>query len=240
MLKDVAFVCADSSRARCYAQAFRARDLLPSVFLLLPNAQAEKPRALPAPVKAPWGEYDPSLSVRNTCAEAGILCEDAPEHDINSPANVERIAAMPQKVFVYAGFGGVILRPELLACGKKFLHAHGGWLPDYKGSTTNYYSALQENFCAASVIFLNESIDQGEILRRRRFPVPADMSLMDYVHDNIFRAEALCDVLAMHKEEGGWPQPVAINEATEPYFVIHPLLRHLAILGHNGADWSCE
>lgn len=239
MLSDIAFVCADNPRARCYAQAFLARDIFPSFCMLLPNGQPEKARAYPAAAAAPWGTYDPSLSVRGICADAGILCEDAPGHDINSPENIRRIAALPQKVFVYAGFGGVILQPELLNCGKRFMHAHGGWLPDYKGSTTNYYSALQEDFCAASVMFLNEGIDQGEILHRRRFAVPADMSLMDHIHDNIFRAEALCDVLAAHKKDGSWPEPVAVNEASNPYFVMHPLLRHMAILGHEGADWPC-
>ena len=40
---------------------------------------------------------------------------------------------------------------------KKFLHVHGGYLPDYKGSTTNYYSLINENTIGASAIFLTTS-----------------------------------------------------------------------------------
>lgn len=241
-INDVALVCADNVRARCYLQAFMARKLLPSFCLILPDAESGNPasgRRPLSPAQAAWGKFDPELCIRDLCTEADIPCEFAPVHDINAPENVLRIAKLAQVVCVYAGFGGVILRKDLLNCGKRFLHAHGGWLPDYKGSTTNYYSMLQENFCAASVMFLNEEIDRGTILCRRRFDVPADISLMDYVHDNIFRAEVLCEVLAAHVESNGWPEPVAENTPTNPYFVMHPLLRHMAVLGSEGADWQC-
>lgn len=241
-INDVALVCADNVRARCYLQAFMARKLLPSFCLILPDAEPGNPaskRGLLPPAQVPWGKFDPERRIRDLCTEAGIPCEFAPAHDINAPENVLRIAKLTQFVCVYAGFSGVILRAALLNCEKKFLHAHGGWLPDYKGSTTNYYSVLQENFCAASVMFLNEEIDRGIILCRRRFAAPADMSLMDYVHDNIFRAEVLCEVLATHVESKGWPDPVVENTPTNPYFVMHPLLRHLAILGSEGVDWQC-
>ena len=48
----------------------------------------------------------------------------------------------------------VLLKEKILDTGKKFLHIHGGYLPDYKGSTTNYYSLINENTIGASAIFL--------------------------------------------------------------------------------------
>lgn len=237
MLDDVALVCADAPRARCYMQAFAARGLLPSSCLILPDEKPSESKIKREPLEAPWGWFDADRGVKDICAETDVPCDDAPCHDINAPENVRRIGAMSQSVCIYAGFGGVILRAELLGAGKKFMHAHGGWLPEYKGSTTNYYSALRAGFCAASVMFLNAGIDQGEILYRRRFAKPADMSLIDHGHDNIFRAEALCDVLAMRVKTGRWPDPVTVNEPTNPYFVMHPLLRHMAILGREGVDW---
>lgn len=241
-ISDVALVCADNVRARCYMQAFTARKLLPAFCLILPAAESGNPdprRRRLSPAEVPWGRFDPERGIRELCEEAGVPCEFAPAHDINAPETIRHIAELTQQVCVYAGFGGVILRADLLNCGKKFLHAHGGWLPSYKGSTTNYYSALQENFCAASAMFLNEEIDHGVVLCRRRFAVPADMSLMDYVHDNVFRAEVLCEVLAAHVKSRGWPESVVENTPTNPYFVMHPLLRHMAILGSKGADLPC-
>ena len=64
--------------------------------------------------------------------------------DINDSAVVEFITDSEMQLFVYSGYGGSILRPPILSAGKTFLHVHGGYLPAYRGSTTNYYSILKE------------------------------------------------------------------------------------------------
>ena len=47
-----------------------------------------------------------------------------------------------QKYFIVSLFPGDILKKKLFELKKKFIHAHAGFLPDYRGSTTNYYSYL--------------------------------------------------------------------------------------------------
>ena len=51
----------------------------------------------------------------------------------------------------------------------KFLHIHGGYVPAFKGSTTNYYSLLAEGQLGASAIFLTEDLDSGPKLHRQKF-----------------------------------------------------------------------
>ena len=45
-----------------------------------------------------------------------------------------------------------ILR-KILSLEKYYLHIHGGPLPQYRGSTTKYYSLLKSNTVGASAIF---------------------------------------------------------------------------------------
>jgi methionyl-tRNA formyltransferase len=112
------------------------------------------------------------------------------------------------------------------------LHVHGGYLPDYKGSTTNYYSIILDNECGASSIFMNREIDSGPIIIRRKFPPPDDRSQLDYVYDPIIRAKVLLETIRAYLKWGAeWKYDQQNNEGGETYFVMHPLLRHIAILG---------
>ncbi len=173
---------------------------------------------------------------------AGVPVADAPNSDINSPETGAFLAGLSADTFIYSGFGGVLLRRDVLSRGKRFLHIHGGWLPEYKGSTTNHYSALEAGFCGASAIFLSPEIDSGEILHRRRFPVPKDILSLDHVHDGLFRAEVLLETLERYAAARVWPNSGVNNTATRHYYIMHPVLRHVLALrgrmdfGERGMD----
>ena len=62
---------------------------------------------------------------------------------MNDRETIEVIKNTDEQTLIYSGYGGTLLRAEVLGTGKKFLHIHGGYIPDYKGSTTNYYSVLK-------------------------------------------------------------------------------------------------
>ena len=66
------------------------------------------------------------------------------------------------EIIIYSGYGGVILKEKVLSQGKKFLHVHGGFLPQYKGSTTNYYSILNEGYI--TIIKRSENFNFNESL----------------------------------------------------------------------------
>ena len=105
-----------------------------------------------------------------------------------------------------------------------FLHIHCGWLPDYRGSTTIYYSILKEKMCGVSAILLNEGIDTGKIVAKEKYPIPPKDMNIDYVYDSIIRADLLVKVL---KSREKWV-PVRQSENGTTYYVIHPILKHLA------------
>ena len=102
--------------------------------------------------------------------------EIAPNGNINSDEIIKIIESRLEQVFIFSGYGGVLLEDRILDTGKKFLHVHGGYLPDYKGSTTNYYSLIDENTIGASAIFLTKEIDCGPILLRKKFLPPKSLN----------------------------------------------------------------
>lgn len=232
-LSEIILIAGDTSRSRCYMQAMRSRDILPAGVAVLPSP-GNKPGQIKAgdlrDVPCGWGIFKPGESVMETAGAADVPVVTAPGGDINSPDAIAFLAGLPAKAFIYSGFGGVLLRRETLSCGKLFLHVHGGWLPDYKGSTTNHYSALEAGFCGASAIFLSPAIDSGEILHRKRFPVPHDILLLDHVYDALFRAEALVETLEKYAATREWPKSGIENTPTQNYYIMHPVLRHALIL----------
>ena len=113
---------------------------------------------------------------------------------------------------------------------KKFIHIHAGILPEYRGSTTFYFSYLQEKQVGATAIFLNEKIDCGEIITQNTYELPQEMVDTDYIYEPYIRSQVLMDVLNKYVKEGELVASSQENERAEDYFIIHPVLKHVALL----------
>ena len=248
-LNDVGMVAASTTRSSAYLQALVRNNVLPGFVLLLENSGGQMPGQLAATSAATttvlpdagldyWSDsaFDPIIPVQAILDQHNVPYEISPNKDINDPAVVNLLAARAESVFIYSGFGGVILRQPLLSCGKHFLHVHGGYLPDFKGSTTNYYSLLCEGSMGASAIFLSAEIDCGPILMRKSFPAPEIRSCIDHIYDSAARAKVLVDTLKRYEASKKWEFELQNNEGGETYYVIHPVLKHIAILGKKLAD----
>ena len=142
---------------------------------------------------------------------------------------VGAISALSEDTIIYSGYGGVIVKPSVLNLGKNFLHIHGGYLPDYKGSTTNYYSFLEVNKCGASAIFLEPEIDCGPVLKRKWFKAPDNLEDLDYFYDSALRADVLLDVIKEYNTTGEWNFELKDNKGGETFYIIHPFLKHVSL-----------
>ena len=251
-LSDIGMIAGDTSRSRAYLQALARNDLLPNYVLVLESALDQ---SLPGQLRKPqssheseqvdetdecWSEahFDTAQSIRIILNELDITHEISPSKDINDPSVVEAIRRRAESVFIYSGFGGALLRKDVLSTGKHFLHVHGGHLPDYKGSTTNYYSLIVEGTLGASAIFLSEEIDCGPVLLKRKFPPPANRQAIDHLYDSGARAKVLIETLQYYLKCGGWDE-LPDNTGGETYYIIHPVLKHIAILD-KGQNTQCE
>jgi len=242
-LNDVAMVAADTSRTRAYLQALVRNDLFPNYVLLLEHdsdsllpGQLGNSKLLSLEVSDDaddcWSEahFNPTQPIKPLLGQHGISYGVSPSKDINDPSVASLIRQRPETVFIYSGFGGVLLRKDVLATGKRFLHVHGGYLPAFKGSTTNYFSLLAENTMGASSIFLSDEIDSGPVLVRRKFPPPVDRQGIDHVYDSAARAKVLVQTLQHYLKCGDWEFELPSNDGGETYYIIHPVLKHIAIL----------
>jgi methionyl-tRNA formyltransferase len=251
LLDDIALVAANTTRSSAYLQALLRKQLLPGCVILLDNADSPMPgqldkrdapslEILPDAGEDCWSEcaFDPALSVQDLLKHHQIPYVLAPSKDINHPAVVALIATRPEAVFVDSGFGGALLREPVLSCGKRFLHVHGGYLPTYKGSTTNYYSLIDEGSMGASAIFLSAEIDSGPILLRMSFPAPTVRTCIDHVYDSAARAKVLVETLQRYAASREWQFESQKNEGGETYYIIHPVLKHIAILGKEAIDYK--
>lgn len=243
-LTDIAMVVGDTSRTRAYLQALVRNELLPNYVLLLDD---ESGVPLPGQIKNTkasiveeqvkdndecWNEshFDSTQPIKVLFDDSDINYEILKTRDINNHVVIRAINKRPESVFIYSGFGGALLRKQILSTGKKFLHVHGGYLPDYKGSTTNYFSLLLEDTVGASSIFLSEELDSGPVLVRRKYPPPENKKAIDHIYDSAARANVLVETLNNYLKLGSWEFELPSNKGGETYYIIHPVLKHIAIL----------
>lgn len=221
-LRDVAMVAADTTRTKHYIKELIKSKLLPNYVLLLLNSNNE---LLPG-----QKEIKTENKLVTLLKSASIKYEIASNSNINSDEIIKVIKSRSEQVFIFSGYGGALLKEKILGTGKKFLHIHGGYLPDYKGSTTNYYSLIDENTIGASAIFLTKEIDCGPILLRKKFPPPKNRTEIDHNSDSEARAKLLIECLQNYVHSGGWKYELENNYGGETFYIIHPVLKHLVIL----------
>lgn len=253
ILSDIGMIAGDTSRSRAYLQALARNALLPNYVLVLEHtsdkplpgqidkSQSNRESELVDETAECWSEahFDANQPIRVLLDELGVPYEVSTCKNINDPSVIEIIRRQTEKVFIYSGFGGVLLRKDVLSIGKNFLHVHGGYLPDYKGSTTNYYSLIVENTLGASAIFMSAEIDCGPVLLRRKFPSPANRQAIDHIYDSGARAKVLVETLQNYVKCGKWEFELPTNLGGETYYIIHPVLKHIAIIGRDHGN-QCE
>lgn len=170
--------------------------------------------------------FDISKSVSDTLNETKLEFTEFNFVDINHSELINFLKKDPLDYCIFTGGG--ILKKEILSTGIKFIHSHPGILPHYRGSTCFYYSIINEDRCGATVYVMNEGIDTGKIIYQKIFNKPTHI-FVDDIYDPHIRAETLVDVFRnnlLSKKEH-YDQK---SDDGETYHIIHPVLKHIAIL----------
>ena len=232
VLKGVIMIACASARSQAYIQAMLAKGMVPDKVIFLGPDKECGPSARPQPHK--WCGLtlpDLSESFSSTCVKAGIRVRTTEASDVNSDEVLQALVETDAHLVIYSGIGGQIVRKRILEAGPRFLHMHAGWLPEYRGSTTVYYSLLNGDPPGVSAIFLDVSIDTGPILKRQTYPTPPSWMDVDLIYDGAIRADLLCQVMEQHQEQGTLvSKAVQDPDIGRIYYVIHPVLKHIALL----------
>ena len=69
-------------------------------------------------------------------------------------------------------------------------------------------------------------------LVRRKFRAPKDRTQIDHIHDSKVRAKVLIETLLEYCKSGKWIFDPENNLNGQTYYIIHPVLKHIAILGN--------
>lgn len=150
--------------------------------------------------------------------------------DVNAAEVIETIKGQAPDLVVFAGYGGQLIDKATLDSAT-FIHMHSGSVPEEKGSTTLYYSILNDRPCTVSAIIMVPEIDSGELLLRSSYPWPKFGMNIDRDYDNTIRADTMKQVLRYYLTHGGLPRTeISPQEKENVYYVVHPVLKNIAVL----------
>jgi len=214
------------NRSKAYLQKIIKKGIKLDQIFFMNNNNQEKQFSKEAIIQSKKNGFDISKSVENTLLDHKLEFVEFSFNDINNSELIDAVKKSTMDYFVFAGGG--ILKQEILSSKSKFIHFHPGIVPEYKGSTCFYYSLINENNCGVTAFVMNEGIDTGDIIYQKKFQKP-DHIFIDDVFDSHIRSETLIDVLEnklllpnkFKKQD---------SETGNTYFIIHPVLKHIAIL----------
>lgn len=240
-LKGIVMLAAQTARSKAYLQALTAHNLYPEQVILLGEDPNTPNKYTPGLKK--WQDIIlPNLSepLALTCDSANIPMVLCDVNDVNSDLVAQCIRDVAPDIVIYSGFGGQIVSDRMLQLGPKFLHMHSGWLPDYRGSTTLYYAMLNRNRPGVTALILDQTIDTGPVIARQYYPVPPVDIDLDLEYDTAIRADLLVRVISNYMSDNKlefleYQDP----EVGDVYYVIHPVLKHIAIMSLSNKKLSC-
>lgn len=242
-LIEFGLIAADTVRTRAYLSALDKKGFMPrSTLILRSEGRNSKHYSSTSPSASDLFEenldnknqdwfnidFEPGLELEKWFTDRDLEYEVLEDGDINSSRALRTLENRDLDMFVYSGFAGVIVSAKILKTEKKFLHVHPGLVPEYKGSTVFYYSLLDDKSLGASAIFLSQKIDEGEVIISRQFMVPKNLEVLDSVLDPAMRSRLLVEALEYLDSGGTGSKQTRVGRT---FYVIHPTLKHAAILG---------
>ncbi len=221
---DIGILLINSFRALAYLQKMTLSDNLPSSAILLEDGKENWLDDVNAMRRT--NLFLPFEPFEVTCKKYSIPFNVVNAKSINDSAIIRAVRDAQERYIIFTGGG--ILKEDVLSQGKLFIHMHPGRVPEFRGSTCIYYSLLAEDVCSVTSFLMAADLDKGDVLAIRSFSAPKHIHI-DYDYDAYIRAETLISVLEGYANKGKFiqqPQP----KRGETYFIIHPLLKHLALL----------
>jgi len=231
---DIVFLARPSCRTVAYCSVMRNLGLYPRQVVWLQGDMPFFSKLQDEDQRHGYSQhyFDLSLEPLAWLRSCGAQVFMAVTHDVNAPEVIALIQNCTAPALLFSAAG--IVAPDTLATGKCFIHVHPGLLPDYRGSTCFYYALLEEGCVGASAFIMNAGIDDGLLLERSRFDINLRIQedqylFMDHILDPYIRAQVLKRVLT-RLHAGAGIQGYANRASNRPAcYVMHPLLRALAV-----------
>lgn len=208
MTKEFSFIISNTSRSVTYLRYFKKNKIIPSYIIYLNNGiNNEFSRALK---KNKFFFSKTKVKI--------FKCN-------NISSNVSKFLLKSKiRNVIYSGYPAIVVKNKYILKKINFIHSHPGKLPQFRGSTTIYYSMLISNRIHCSTIILNKNIDEGKILFFKKYSIPKNIFDIDRGYDNLIRSKNLLYVIKNFNKLKPKSQKKTNNI---PYHVIHPVLRSI-------------
>lgn len=182
-----------------------------------------------------YASFDPDKQVLSTLEENGIEYEVVKSASLNGPEVVDAVKRSGMKYILFCG--GAIMGKEILSQGSKFIHIHPGYLPDVRGSMAIEWSILLYGKCAATVFFMEEQIDRGDIIYRKYFnPPELEHNSVPPLYSSHIRSEALVETMRNFVATGSFPSITQDRNAGHFYYRMHPALHNIVFFECAGRE----
>lgn len=224
ILCDFILLATEQPRSRAYIQKMINNDIMPSFVIYLND---NKNNSTYVSSKREKAYFNVNKSLLETIKENNIPYTSLETTDCNSNIVIDEIKKRKEMYVIFSASG--ILKDDILSLGKKIIHVHPGIIPKYRGNTCFYYSMINDENIGATAFIMNKGIDKGDIISQKIYEVPKNINI-DNIYDPYIRAELLYDVIKDYIESGEIKSSVQDVNSGETYYVIHPILKHLAIL----------
>ena len=230
-LLNIALLASDTSRTKAYLQVMLKNDIKPTLCVVYAeNLMDLKKQADEYDGTHEFGEFfNKEIPLLVIIDDYDIPYVTIENKDINSESLMSAIKSLEQEYVIYSGYGGGILKAPLFQLGKKFIHVHAGMVPEYRGSTTAYYSIIDNGNIGVTAFFLDEGLDDGEIICQHEYELPNKDVDIDYVYEPYLRAKELVLALKSYIDKRRFETSIQDESKADTYFIIHPVLKHIAI-----------
>ena len=225
-MTEIGIILTPDVRSKVYLKKIIDNNIILKEVILMDDDKSEKKYSQEEITESKKCNFDISKSVEGLLIQANLQFKKFDFIDINHAKLINYLKQSSIDFFIFTGGG--ILKKDVLNASPKFVHFHPGIIPHYRGSTCFYYSIINEDFCGVTAYLMEEGLDDGPILYQKTFQKPNHIFL-DNVFDAHIRSETLLDVLKNNllEKEKGIKQDTSKGEI---YFIIHPVLKHIAIL----------
>lgn len=150
-----------------------------------------------------------------------IFCKTKSVDSSNINKNLNRAKSEINIISTYPG--EIVKNSSLLK--KNLVHFHAGDLPEFKGSSTIYFTILQKKKICVTVFLMNKYIDKGKILYKKYFNYPKNLLSIEKSFDDKIRAQTL---IAFLKFKNNYKYS-KIKDRYLPYYIAHPIIRNMVI-----------
>lgn len=226
ILTDIGIILTCDERSKAYLQKIIDNGFDLKEIILMDDGRSEPKYSLEEIKESKKCNFDISQSVKDILKNSNLSYSTFNFVDINHPELINHLKKSKTQFFIFTGGG--ILKKEVLNAGPRFIHFHPGIVPEYKGSTCFYYSIINEGKCGVTAYIMEEGLDVGPIVYQKFFEKPNHI-FVDSVYDAHIRSETVIEILKNNLlNEKDWKKQKP-NDG-ENYFIIHPALKHIAIL----------